>query len=219
MFLCFVVCWRGLFALASLALSSSSFALLAFSSKKTFFILAWLRSYSPTVLHATMWIILGFPVVSNGFVSVIIARSVFRMTVFSLIFVSKVVVWEEQCVIVPSGIMLHCGFNVPRGLWCFTCNRFTCNVFLVKYYCWCFISECNVKTNGNYLTRNARVAKQRRVLWVVGIWTSGRLQLGFVLIVQFGFRVVVPVPYELPKERWVTECCPIWSKFFHFILW
>ena len=49
------------------------------------------------------------------------------------------------------------------------------------------------------LTRNARVAEQRRVLWIVVVACVGcRLWLGLVLYIEFWFRVVIPVPHDFP---------------------
>ena len=62
-----------------------------------------------------MCINLGFSVVSSGFVSVTIAKSFFRMTLFFLVLVSSVFMWGVYFVMVSSGIIFHCGFNVPRG--------------------------------------------------------------------------------------------------------
>ena len=51
------------------------------SSKQNLRIFSWFLLYSPTVLHATIWINLGFSGI--GLVSVAIAISFFRITVFS----------------------------------------------------------------------------------------------------------------------------------------
>ena len=66
------------------------FAFLA-SSKQNFLIFSGFRLYSPTVLHATIWISRGF-VSGKGVGSVAITRSLFLITVFFLNGLSIVIV-------------------------------------------------------------------------------------------------------------------------------
>ena len=107
------------------------------SSKQNMRIFSWLRLYSPTISHATMWIKRGF--VSgglgcgggSGIDSVAIAMSFFLMTVFFRWGVSMVTVCGEYPVIVLSGIIFHWDGSVGLGFLAFLMIVFRAILFLL----------------------------------------------------------------------------------------
>ena len=150
--------------LACLALASCCIACSAFSSKQIFLIFSWFLLYSPTVLHTTICIRRGIGSSSRGIVSVTMARSFSLITVFFRLSVSSVIVCGGVVCNRTVWNYIPLRSHGSPGFGCFSCYCFACKVFLIIYYGGYFITKCYFKPIRYDLTRNARVAKQRRVL-------------------------------------------------------
>ena len=108
-----------------------------FSSKHHLCIFALFLLYSRTVLHATKCIsrvlvscICGGSV-GFWYVSVAIAKSLFRIRVLALLCVSIEIVVGVLSIMVPSGTIFHNGFNVPLGSGALLISVFWLLVFFI----------------------------------------------------------------------------------------